>query len=84
MAALYNAVCKSLCNSPLFLTNFKPNRCVSTNSNTTRNKSHEIPSDGCGTVSCGERKERTGMTRLMVAIPFQNAPKNKDRKEMRL
>jgi hypothetical protein len=70
MAALYNAVCKSLSKGLLFLSNFEPNRLISTNLsnfepnrristnfNITPNKSYEIPSDGCGTITYGERKE---------------------------
>jgi hypothetical protein len=75
MAALYNAVCMSLRKGLLCLSNFKPNRRASTNFNVTPNKSNEIASDGCGTLTCGERNERTDMTRLIFAIPFENALK---------
>jgi hypothetical protein len=70
MAALYNAVCKSLYKGLLFLSNFEPNGSTSTNVNITPNKSHEIPSDDCGTVTYRERKEQTDLKRLIVAIPF--------------
>ena len=63
---------------PLFLSNFKETRIISTHFRRMLNiKFHENPSSGNGVVPCGRTEEQTDNTKLSVASRrFANVRKN--------